>query len=448
MTTDRSVQNTAVPYQDDDEIDLMDLFMALWKQKWVIVICAALFVAAGTTFALLTPKTYEAKTSLLILPPIPAEITGSGQDGTNSGVSPNMYAVFAPDIYKDLAVAHDLLQEAIAAAYPEEEDRPAPKNIEAGIKVGVNKSSEERGAAARQSLTLTVTLRGGEPEKLAEFLTAWSNSFIRKNSQLFMNRAAQSFEYLRETFASVQKDLVAAEDALFSFRKQNPTSVLSIQLETMKTLHGEFLAQYTKNIRSLAPLEAKAKAIREFLSSEPERISISRGMTKDSLWAFLAQRLAPGELEHLKELNITDELLNSHHQTLKAKLYDLNAEIAALKVSIADLRQHIDSTEKEFNEKQTRLLEISLETERLSREEKVLQESYNTLATKFQVSRVAIAEAADPIRVIEQPVLPTSPVAPRKTLIVALSGVLGLFIGIFAALIVNMVKNRTASAKA
>jgi tyrosine-protein kinase Etk/Wzc len=113
---------------------------------------------------------------------------------------------------------------------------------------------------------------------------------------------------------------------------------------------------------------------------------------------------------------------------LKAKLYDLNAEIAALKVSIADLRQHIDSTDKEFNEKQTRLLEISLETERLSREEKVLQESYNTLATKFQVSRVAIAEAADPIRVIEQPVLPTSPVAPRKTLIVALSGVLGLFI--------------------
>ncbi len=63
MTTDRSVQNTPAPYQDDDEIDLMDLFMALWKQKWVIVICAALFVAAGTTFALLTPKTYEAKTA-------------------------------------------------------------------------------------------------------------------------------------------------------------------------------------------------------------------------------------------------------------------------------------------------------------------------------------------------------------------------------------------------
>ena len=71
MTTDRSVQNTPAPYQDDDEIDLMDLFMALWKQKWVIVICAALFVAAGSTFALLTPKTYEAKTTLLILPLFP-----------------------------------------------------------------------------------------------------------------------------------------------------------------------------------------------------------------------------------------------------------------------------------------------------------------------------------------------------------------------------------------
>ena len=94
------------------------------------------------------------------------------------------------------------------------------------------------------------------------------------------------------------------------------------------------------------------------------------------------------------------------------------------------------------------LVESKKNIQRLEREEKALNDAYTNLAKKFQETRIAAAEAADPIRVIEQPVLPTSPVAPRKTLIVALSGVLGLFIGIFAALIVNMVKNRTASAKA
>ena len=69
MTTARSVPNTPAPYQDDDEIDLTDLLFALWKQKWIIILCAALFVAGGIAVALMLPKTYEAQTSLLILPP-------------------------------------------------------------------------------------------------------------------------------------------------------------------------------------------------------------------------------------------------------------------------------------------------------------------------------------------------------------------------------------------
>lgn len=62
--------------------------------------------------------------------------------------------------------------------------------------------------------------------------------------------------------------------------------------------------------------------------------------------------------------------------------------------------------------------------ERLSREAKVPQESYNAPARKYQASGMAVAQVADSIRVVEQPVVPTEPVAPKRKLIVVRAGVL------------------------
>jgi uncharacterized protein involved in exopolysaccharide biosynthesis len=43
-----------------DEISLRQLFTTLWRGKWLIVAIALVFVALGTTAALLMPKTYRA----------------------------------------------------------------------------------------------------------------------------------------------------------------------------------------------------------------------------------------------------------------------------------------------------------------------------------------------------------------------------------------------------
>lgn len=437
MTTDRSVQNTPAPYQDDDEIDLMDLFMALWKQKWVIVICAALFVAAGTTFALLTPKTYEAKTTLLILPPISRELT----DDKNSGGQ-----MFSSEIYKDLALAQDLLNDVIAEVYSGTE-QPDAAAAQRNMSVSVNKASE-KDTTGKLPFTLSVSLKGGEPAALTSFLSSWITHFTRRNAQLFSTRGTQSFEYISENFEIVKKDLKSVEDSLADYRKLNPADFLEKQLDILKALHGKFLEEFSVKTRTLVGLEAEVKIRKDMLGQEPQKLLINRLPANESLWNFLSNRGKTEGFSSPESLRIQDEVFNPVFTNLKSKVVEAEAEIASLKASLTDLKQHLQTTEKEYNEKQVLLVETKKNIQRLEREEKALNDAYTNLAKKFQETRIAAAEAADPIRVIEQPVLPTSPVAPRKTLIVALSGVLGLFIGIFAALIVNMVKNRTASAKA
>lgn len=437
MTTDRSVQNTPAPYQDDDEIDLMDLFMALWKQKWVIVICAALFVAAGSTFALLTPKTYEAKTTLLILPPISRELT----DDKNSGGQ-----MFSSEIYKDLALAQDLLNDVIAEVYSGTE-QPDAAAAQRNMSVSVNKASE-KDTTGKLPFTLSVSLKGGEPAALTSFLSSWITHFTRRNAQLFSTRGTQSFEYISENFEIVKKDLKSVEDSLADYRKSNPADFLEKQLDILKALHGKFLEEFAVKTRTLVALEAELKVQKNLLAGEPQKITLFRAPSNESLWSFQTNRDKIEAASSPASLGIHDEEVNIVYSDLKGKAIESEAKIASLKASLTDLKQHLQTTEKEYNEKQVLLVETKKNIQRLEREEKALNDAYTNLAKKFQETRIAAAEAADPIRVIEQPVLPTSPVAPRKTLIVALSGVLGLFIGIFAALIVNMVKNRTASAKA
>jgi uncharacterized protein involved in exopolysaccharide biosynthesis len=59
--------------QHDDEIDLKELFLALWKGKWIIVATTFVFAVGAVLFAISQPNTYKADTLLA-----PAESSGQG----------------------------------------------------------------------------------------------------------------------------------------------------------------------------------------------------------------------------------------------------------------------------------------------------------------------------------------------------------------------------------
>ena len=58
-------QNVLSPYQQhDDEIDLKELFLALWKGKWIIILITFLFAIGGVAYALSKPNIYKAEVIL------------------------------------------------------------------------------------------------------------------------------------------------------------------------------------------------------------------------------------------------------------------------------------------------------------------------------------------------------------------------------------------------
>ena len=53
----------AYPPQDD-EIDLKELFIALWKGKWIIILVTVIFAVGGVLYALSQPNTYKSEAVL------------------------------------------------------------------------------------------------------------------------------------------------------------------------------------------------------------------------------------------------------------------------------------------------------------------------------------------------------------------------------------------------
>lgn len=80
-------QNNIMPLQQnqmaDDEIDLKELFLVIWKDKWIIILLTILFAGGGVFYAISQPNTY---TSAVLLAPAQDE-GSSGLGGQLGGLA-------------------------------------------------------------------------------------------------------------------------------------------------------------------------------------------------------------------------------------------------------------------------------------------------------------------------------------------------------------------------
>ncbi|AXS82525.1 Wzz/FepE/Etk N-terminal domain-containing protein [Marinobacter sp. Arc7-DN-1] len=104
------------PQQQDDEIDLRELFATLWAGKWLIIAVTFLFAAGGVAYALYKPNIYQA--SVLLAPANEENGMGgiSGQlgglaslAGINIGGGSSNQTVIAKEVLRSRAFLADFI---------------------------------------------------------------------------------------------------------------------------------------------------------------------------------------------------------------------------------------------------------------------------------------------------------------------------------------------------
>lgn len=136
--------------------------------------------------------------------------------------------------------------------------------------------------------------------------------------------------------------------------------------------------------------------------------SISLEMTKATLEQQIAETSAKYTTEH-------------------PAMQQMNAQLGAINKKVAEL----DGTLKRLPELQRQYLQLFREVE-------VKQQLYTALLNSYQQLRIVKAGEIGNVRVVDTAVEPLAPIKPQKMIILMLSLFVGAFIGIFLALVRNM----------
>ena len=405
---------------EDYEVDLRDYFHVLWKQKWIVIVTFLVAVATALGISYASPKTYQTETSLLILPPLATEVGGE-VTGT----------VFSPETYKRLALSGDLFQEVIDNVYPDG-GGTSVSTLRSRMKVEVEQSTA-KDFPGRFPLYLRVTLTGTDPEELPLLTETWARHFIERNTQLFLSRTAQSYDYVKENFDEVEQSLLSKEEERKLCQQADPELVIQAEVTALQRVYESYLPGLANKRQQLANVETRLSALRNTLTQEPEYFTLERGLSSEALWNFLSAKVSQEELASLPALNVQEQVLNLTYVSIRWDIAATDAEVQGLRGEVAYLESSAAETRKAFEEKQVQLVEIQANLDRLNREIQVLDDAYTSLATKLQEARIARVEAPDPIRIVESPIVPSHSIAPNKKMNVAVAGVLGLFGGILLA---------------
>lgn len=172
-----------------------------------------------------------------------------------------------------------------------------------------------------------------------------------------------------------------------------------------------------------------------------------------------------GQLPVLKaKLDVAETDLNTHHlkyggvdidletRTLLGNLAEIERKISSLELVQVDydrkytrehsrlesLRRQIEQLKKErdeINKRINALPEAELKSVRIMRDVKTAGEVYSLMLTKAQELNIAKAGIVGNVRIVDSAVKPIKPVKPNKLLVMALAFSMGLFLGVFWALL-------------
>jgi uncharacterized protein involved in exopolysaccharide biosynthesis len=293
----------------------------------------------------------------------------------------------------------------------------------------------------------------------------------------------------RRKFDSNEARIAALEDEWArrtALLLEHPIGLLTSDIAALQSRYQQNVTQLAELRRQFDSNEARIVALEDELARQTSVVVLERSLDPDTLAVALQSGLSErafGELLGLRAQaeseNTTFVSLTSDAAYARAASVELANQIETLTVAVAEGRAKLDAKQTEATEtqaaldalnsemqllqgtdaraelanqietltiavanelaeldaKQTEATETQATLDALNNEVQLLQDAYARLAAKLQDARVALAETLGPIRVLDDPAVPTGPISPKSTKSVAVAGFLGLLLGVTLAFV-------------
>jgi len=279
---------------------------------------------------------------------------------------------------------------------------------------------------------LRVSYKDANPERAANICNAIAEIYIRDYVYTKSEKASKTSNFINDRLAKVKDELKKAETELKDFKTQNKIINLKQETETGIKKIAELEVQ-------LANLEMNEAALNEL-----ERLT----KRQDSTFDDISPQIGFGDLLFTEMVKNLKEFQKEKNELLLIYT-DKHEDVIAIEQSIVDTkayllsgivnarndiqikRQTIADKIAETNITYQAVPELEKDLFTFERNFQQLQKTYQLLKEKHTEASIASASSISFHRILQKANIPTIPISPNKTLILFVSGFLGMLGSIF-----------------
>jgi len=432
----------------DDEIDLKELFLSLWSYKILIAFITGAFVFGAGFYALTADKVYSARSTFTLaeggntdglLGSLGGELSGlaalagisAGGDNSSAAL---IERVTSRQFILEVTGELDLQGDAFFNDYDPKAQDPAWK---ARLKqlLGMNNAAPDPNKIADwnviesyQEFIMIETTSGGAisvavkheiAERAAEIANHIVGKIITLTTDENIENVDEKLRYLSQTLADASEELEDAQDAMKTYSLENSTQAIE-SFAVGSVMMDDMRAQRDRTVEQLQAIMALKTAISAGQTSMQEYTRLREAYPLLDQASF---RRILGLSEVISAWSWpTAQSVSQVEDSIRDRIAALEGEITKLE---ADALRYAASAE---------------EFARLTRELKVAEATYTVLIEQVKSQSLVAGFTPDNSKIIEIADVPLEPSEPKRTLIIALGFLLGLFAGSAIALVLSIRK--------
>ncbi len=373
-------------YSADEEISLLDYLAVIVKHWRMIIGMCGVAVITAIIVSLLLPKIYRA--TAVIMPP-KTEGTMSNLAARMGGLASLAGGVMgvsdSSEIYIDILKSRTVVDTIIdrfnlLEIYNVEFIKDAREKLQDNTNVQTSKAN-----------AISITVEDKDPKRAADIANAYVEEVDNLNQKLNISSAGRQRMFLEKRLEGVMQSLSRAENGLREFQEKNKLVALDEQAK--------------------AAISGAAQIKAEIIATESE-LDMLKGFAtgKETTVVKLQQKLA-GLRKQLAKIESGGGIKDNPG----------GKEISG---DVPNFYLAFDQVPK-----------LGLQLGRLMREVKVQETIFELLTQQYELTRIAEAKDTSTIQILDKAIAPEKKSKPKRVLLVALSGIMALFVSIFLAFV-------------
>ncbi len=305
---------------------------------------------------------------------------------------------------------------------------------------------------------IKISVEFEDPEIAAKIVNSLIDIYLDMRSRLTVNEYSARVDFIERQLPRLEQELKDAEDKLRRFKEQNQIYSLSDQAAKLVEGIARFDAMAYETKVSIEQVKTAIKAAEDMLKKVDQKIISSETISTNPVVQQLRSKLVELQVELSallqtysetdrrvvslkKQIQETQDLLQKEiSKVISAEIQTINPAYSELyttwilkqtelQVQQATLTA-VEKIRDEYLKKVAVIPSIEQKLFELERDRQAKQAAYLALLSQYEQAKIGAAGTVSNVRVINNAVVPSIPSKPNKKLLLAIGGVLGIFLGL------------------